>query len=199
MVKHVFVFWMAAAGIVVAQAPAGYKPPTAEERAIWALNSSFGPRSIATGVFSQGFGVLIDRPKEWGRTWEGFGKRIADRTATVAISNHGEALLGSIWGEDPRYITDRSGTFKQRLKRALVQSVAHYNRSGELRPSYAFYIGNVGSNLVANTWQPDSVNSVGNGLVSSIYGVTGRMFGNAFSEFWPDMKKRLSRSKTKKP
>ena len=48
-----------------------------------------------------------------------------------------------------------------------------------------------GSNLLANTWLPSSEANANDALIRTGEGFLGRMAGNAFSEFWPDVKQRL--------
>lgn len=189
------------AAIASAQNPAQttsstpYVPITGEERLKWFANSSFGLRSTGVGIFNSGWNTAFNSPEEWHGTWEGFGKRLANRTATVAISNSAEASFGAIWGEDPRYISSHRGTVKQRIGRALLQSVASYNRNGNLMPSYARYIGNIGNNFLSNTWRPASENDWQHALSRSGWGLSSRMLGNGVDEFWPEIKMLIRKMK----
>ena len=68
-------------------------------------------------------------------------------------------------------------------------------RDGRWRLAYARYAGNVGNNFVSNLWRVDSENDSGNAALRCVWGITGRMGGNAFVEFWPDVKKIMFKKK----
>jgi hypothetical protein len=66
------------------------------------------------------------------------------------------------------------------------------NRQGQLRPAYARYIAISGNNFVSNAWRPDSEATVGNASLRTVLGFLGRMSGNAFQEFWPDVRRHFT-------
>src|SRR5262245_38202117 len=49
-----------------------YQPITAKERARWALFYTIGPKSLAAGVISAGWGTAFNSPEEYGTSWDGF-------------------------------------------------------------------------------------------------------------------------------
>src|SRR5580765_7554130 len=68
---------------------------TAGDRVEWTVSGAIGLKSLTViGPLAAGFSTWIDVPPEWKRSWEGFGKRYAEREADVAISNTIEAGLG---------------------------------------------------------------------------------------------------------
>jgi hypothetical protein len=170
---------------------APYEMISGKERLHWVVRGTIGPRSLFIGLFSAGLGTAQNSPKEYGTHWDGFGKRYGLRLTGVATSNTIEASLGSIWGEDPRYVRAMDGTFKHRVKHVILLTFAARNREGELRPAYARYTGIVGSNFLSNTWRPDSVSHPSDAWKRSGYGFLGRLAGNTFSEFWPDLKQKV--------
>src|SRR5690349_3981950 len=54
-------------------------PITDTQRLTWFVNTTIGPKSLAAGVFSAGFGSALNNPEEYGPHWGGFGKRYAMR------------------------------------------------------------------------------------------------------------------------
>jgi hypothetical protein len=71
------------------------------ERLAWFMNSTVGQKSLAAGIVSAAWGTALNKPKEYGPHWEGFGKRYGMRLTGVATGNAIEAELGGLWGEDP--------------------------------------------------------------------------------------------------
>jgi hypothetical protein len=68
-------------------------------------------------------------------------------------------------------------------------------RDGRWGLAYARYAGNVGNNFLSNLWRVDSENDPGNATLRCVWGITGRMGGNAFAEVWPDVKKIMYKKK----
>jgi hypothetical protein len=168
-----------------------YQPITGAERAEWVVGGSLGVRSLAVGVFTSTFLTAVNDPEEWQRSWSGFGKRYGSREATVTISNSVEAGVGSLWGEDPRYDRRGRGRVWHRIGHALKAGVTARGRDGRLHPAWARYGGVVTSHLVARTWLPPSATTTGATTWRMSGAVLGRMAGNAFEEFWPDVRERF--------
>ncbi len=171
-----------------------YQPAKAGDRLKWFAVSTGGPLSLlAAGPISAGFGTAVNRPKEYGPHWEGFGQRYGMRLTGVSTGNAIEASLGAMWGEDPRYFQSPRRGFGTRVKYVIKATFVAPGRDGTLHPAYARYIGNVGNNFLSNTWRVQSENGAGSAALRCLLGVVGKMSGNAFAEFWPDVRKRVWR------
>lgn len=169
-----------------------YQPAGGKDRVQWFAVSTAGPPGLlAAGPISAGFGTAINRPKEYGPHWDGFGKRYGMRLTGVSTGNAVEASLGALWGEDPRYFPSPRRGFGTRVKYVIRTTFVAPHRDGTWHPAYARYAGNVGNNFLSNTWRERSENGAGSAVVRCLLGVVGRMSGNAFAEFWPDVKKRV--------
>ena len=170
-------------------APAGYKPITETGRIHWFVLNSIGPQSLAAGVFSAAIGTAMNSPSEYGPHWEGFGKRYGLRLTGIVTQNAMEAGIGTLWGEDPRYFRTQEEPFRRRIRNILVMTVAARGRDGDLHPAYARYIAIGGGNLLSDTWRPESQETVGSTIGRIGLGFAGRAAGDAFLEFWPDIKR----------
>jgi hypothetical protein len=173
-------------------ASAAYTPITGAERGYWIVDGTVGLRSLAVvGVIAATWQTGWNTPEEWGRTASGFGKRYAAREADVALSNTIEAGLGAIWGEDPRYIPAPRGPIRSRVIYAMKTVMLAQRRDGHLAPAWGRYAGNTVNNLIENTWLPPSVTTARQTALRSANGFLGRLLGNLWEEFWPDVRKRL--------
>jgi hypothetical protein len=168
-----------------------YQPITTAERVDWTVIGTVGARSFGVGVLAAGWETGFNTPDEWGRTWRGFGKRYLEREADVAISNSLEAGLGAIWGEEPRYIPSGRRGIRSRAKYAMKTVLLAQRRDGHLAPAWARYASNVVNNLIENSWLPPSVTTGRETTVRSLNGLLGRLGGNLWEEFWPDVKRRI--------
>lgn len=171
--------------------PVSYQPITVKQRLHWFTRSTIGPESLAGGLFTASFGTAINRPREYGPHWEGFGKRYGMRFTGIATGNAMEASLGALWGEDPRYFRATGQSFKGRIKNVVVMTFAARQADGGLAPAYARYAGISGNNFLSNAWRADSESGVGDACLRTALGFAGRMAGNAFAEFWPTLTDRL--------
>jgi hypothetical protein len=169
------------------------QPITGEERLKWSLLSTIGPASIAGGAISAGFGTLTNAPHEYGTHWQGFGERYGLRLSGIAVSNTMEAGLGALWGEDPRYSRVADQPFRSRVRHVVKMTFLAKNGDGETVPAYARYAAISGSNFLSNAWRPDSEANTSHAVTRIGLGFLGRMSGNAFEEFWPDVRDRLFR------
>ncbi|HTS48743.1 MAG TPA: hypothetical protein VMH05_12415 [Bryobacteraceae bacterium] len=166
---------------------------TGKERAAWALRSTFGPASLLGGAFSSGWGTVFNTPREYGTHWEGFGDRYGMRLTGIATSNTMEAGLGAIWGEDPRYFRASGESFPARLGHVVKMAFLAQNKDGRSMPAFARYAAITGSSYLSNTWRVDSDATLSRATIRVGLGFLGRIAGNAWDEFWPDVKGRISR------
>jgi hypothetical protein len=170
-------------------APATYEPITVTGRVHWFVLNSIGPQTLAAGIFSAAGGTAINSPSEYGPHWEGFGKRYGLRLTGIVTQNAIDAGVGTLWGEDPRYFRTQEEPFRRRIRNILVMTVAARGRDGDLHPAYARYIAIGGGNLLSDTWRPESQETVGSTIGRIALGFAGHAAGDAFLEFWPDVKR----------
>ena len=72
-----------------------YRPITGRQRAGWFVRVWLG-QSLVSGLFSSGFSTALNRPKEYGTHWDGYGKRYGMRLTGVSTGKAMEATLGSL-------------------------------------------------------------------------------------------------------
>jgi hypothetical protein len=169
------------------------KPITGQERVRWVFQSTLGPTSLLGASIGAGINTWENVPASYGPHWEGFAKRTAINVSGSATSNTIEAGLGAAWGEDPRYSRAAEGPFKSRVWNVVHMTYMAKNRDGELRPAYARFVAIPASNFISNAWRAGDDATVERALSRTAFGFLGRLSGNAFSEFWPDVRGRFFR------
>jgi hypothetical protein len=177
---------------------APYESITGQQRLNWFAKSTVGAESLSGGLFSAAIGTARDKPVEYGPHWGGFGDRYGMRLTGVSTGNAMEAGLGAIWGEDPRYFRSEDRGIKARIGNAVLMTFAARQRDGHLGPAYARFISTPGNNFLSNTWRADSEANSHDAALRTLWGFLGRMGGNAFQEFWPDVQKYVLHRKDKK-
>jgi len=175
--------------VIAAQAP--YEPISGKQRIQWTAEQTFGLESLLVGTQTAGIGTARDKPEEYGPHWDGFAKRYGMRFTGIAASNTIEAGLGALWGEDPRYVRNQNLPLKKRIGNVFLLSFTARNRQGKLMPAYARYIAIPGNNFLSNTWRVSSESTTNSALARTGYGFLSEIAGNAWSEFWPDVKRMV--------
>jgi hypothetical protein len=173
----------------------GYEAMTAKDRARWVASSTVGPSSLISGVFTEALATRSNSPEEYGTHWDGFGKRYGLRLSGRATSSLMEAGLGSLWGEDPRYVRTSGQPLRTRINNVLRMTYTAHDRSGHEMPAYARSLAIPGSAFLSNVWRPDSQTQLRDAFGRISFSLVGRVLGNAFSEFGPDIRKRFSKKK----
>lgn len=163
-------------------------------RVRWLLDGAVGFKSlIVVGPLSAAWETAWNQPEEWGHSWSGFGKRYLEREADVAIANTIEAGLGAIWGEDPRFVPSHKRGIWPRAGFAIKTTFVAPGRDGRFRPAWGRYAGKTVKNVIENEWLPPSARTTKQMLLRTAQGFAGRLLGNLWDEFWPDVRDRLRR------
>jgi hypothetical protein len=166
-------------------------PITFPERAAWVADEIASPGALSRAAFASAWMTRENWPKEWPRSARGYGRRFGDAQAATAISSSIEAGLGSLWGEDPRYF--RSGRQERwaRVRHALASVALARRRDGHRAPAWGRFTGSVGGNVIENTWLPRSASTRSQTTARVATGFAGQLAANLWSEFWPDLRRRL--------
>lgn len=181
----------AAANTAVQPQPDTYEPITGKQRLQWLATITLGPSHLVAGVFVAAYGTAVDKPREDGPHWGGFGERYGIRLTGLATANTMEAGLGAIWGEDPRYQREPEKSFGGRIGSAVEQAFITRRRDGHFAPAYARYMAISGSNFLSNEWRPNSEADNYHAGLRTIYGFAGQICSNAWDEFWPDARAKF--------
>ena len=174
-----------------------YSPMTGGERAKYFVQDTFRLRSyLLSGPAVAAMRTWQDRPVEWDRTWEGFGKRYASRAAINTISNSTEIGLGAIWKEAPRYFPKANGKVSRRIAEAARQAFLSRYANGNYYFGAAKAAGMVSGSFTQKLYMPDSVTSNRDCTIRIGGYYAGRFVSNLFEEFRPQIRKLLRRKKT---
>jgi hypothetical protein len=170
---------------------ATYSPITSSERVAWVAGEIASPGALSRAAFTSAWMTRGNWPKEWPRSARGYGRRFGDAQAATAMSSSIEAGLGSLWGEDPRYV--RSGGHERwaRVRHAVTSVALARRRDGHRAPAWGRLAGSVAGNVIENTWLPPSATTRSQTTARVATGFAGQLAANLWSEFWPDVRRRL--------
>jgi len=170
---------------------ATYSPLTSSERAAWVAGEIASPGALSRAAFTSAWMTSENWPKEWPLSARGYSRRFGDTQATTAISSSIEAGLGSLWSEDPRYF--RSGQHERwaRVRHAVASVALARRRDGHPAPAWGRFAGNVAGNAIENAWLPPSAATHSRTMTRVATVFAGQLAANLWSEFWPDLRRRL--------
>jgi hypothetical protein len=164
-------------------------PITPAGRVRWVIESTALPTNILGDAIVAAIGTGLDSPAELGTHWTGFQKRYVNTMATGLLGNGIEAGLGAAWGEDPRYVPAAPGaSLMNRILRTAKWTFLARNSKGEMSPAYARFVAIPASAGISNIWRPDSEIGFNHFAERTAFGFAGHLGGNAWNEFWPDVK-----------
>jgi hypothetical protein len=160
-------------------------PFTVGEKFDYRIVQSFGLRGFAGAGFGAAIGQERDVPKEWGEGWGAYATRYAASLGTNLTRQFTAFGLESALHEDPRYFPSEEKGFRKRLKNVLLQTVVARTDSGKETFAWARMGSAFAAGEIANTWQPKSTSSVGDGLTRGCIILGGDLAYNFLQEFVP--------------
>jgi hypothetical protein len=130
----------------------------------------------------------------------GYGKRFGQNYAdTFDGAFWGNAVLPSLWHQDPRYFRMGHGSVKGRIFYALSTNVrAKHDGTGKWEPNYSNLVGNVIAGGISNLYLPAGERGVGSTFESAALVTAEGGIGSMLEEFWPDYIHYLQRRKQRK-
>lgn len=155
----------------------------------------FDPGHIFFGAIGAGFDQLRERPQEWGDGYGPYGERFASHFGQYLVQRSIMFPIQAIDHEDTRYFRSRSGTYKGRLRDALLQTVWRHNDNGGMMIAYSEFLGDFGGAAVSRMWWPAHYHTASSVLIAGGNSILVDGWINVLHEFSPDMKRwiRLKR------
>ena len=163
------------------------------------FKSSFDPWPFGLAAVVAGIGQADDSPVAWGQGLQGYGKRVGGAYTDYFIGNFfGNAVLPSLWHEDPRFYQKGTGSAMSRMLWAAGSTGWCKRDNGKWGPNYANVIGNLIGAAIARVYYPPSqrtvTDTITDGVTVSVEGIVGA----EVIEFWPDLARHYKRKQAEK-
>jgi len=168
--------------------PAG--APDWETRETVFLKKLFGMQALYETVPGAISDHVRNFPTAWGRSYSGFGKRVASQYGQFVLSEVIEGGVQAIHREDPRYFRLGKGSFIHRLKYSVVSTFWVPKPGGGHTFAYSVPAGVYGSWAIATRWNPPDLQTPAKIVQWGSVGMGAKVSANSFREFWPDVKSR---------
>jgi Carboxypeptidase regulatory-like domain len=160
-------------------------PMTSKQKFQLAWKATLDPVTLGlTGVVA-GVEQARNDYREFGQGAEGYAKRYGAAygsffTATMLA----EAVLPSLFKQDPRYFYKGTGATKSRLLYSISRPIIRKGDNGEWQPNYSGIIGRLAAGAISNYYYP-AADRRGVGLTFENFaiGLGASAFTNALQEF----------------
>ena len=134
-------------------------------------------------------GQIGNDPKEWTRSWEGYGKRVGTTFALFTIDSGVHEAGDAMFGLDPRYFRCRCRGGMRRTWNAVEMSFLAYDRKRRKRFDLPQLAGAYGSGMIVTTWYPKRYDPLVQGVQMGYQQMGFVVAINLIREFSPELKR----------
>lgn len=160
--------------------------------------SSFDPFVFAASGLQAGLSQATDEFPQYGQGAEGYAKRYGATFADQISSNFfANFFYPVLLKEDPRYFRLGQGTAKRRIVYSLEQEFVAHKDSGGKTFAFENVLGAFTSGTLSNAYYPSNDRGVGLTVSRSVIAILYGSAGGLFSEFLPDIQRKLFHRKKK--
>lgn len=169
-----------------------YTPLSLKQKWLYSVSQIFGANRLATYAANAVYDQIYDVPKQWGRNGDSLAVRLASHFGDSFIRYNVQFALQSLDHEDPRYFRSHLQGAWHRTSYAVVHTLVVRKDDQSWMPAYSLLVTDYGMPYVIRQWRPERFQTM-NELGAGTMGLGIRIGSNVFAEFWPDLKKKLTR------
>ena len=160
------------------------------------LFNTANPYPVVVAAAQAGIGQAYDSNPGYGQGAEGYGKRFGAAYAdNASIQFFGTFFYPVLLHQDPRYFRKAKGTGGSRLEYALSRVFVTRNDSGRNAPNVSFLLASASSAAISNTYYPAGSRSFNDAAYRFGIGFATQAGFNVVKEFWPDLRRKMSKKK----
>ena len=170
-----------------------YKPITAKEKLNIATQDAFDRGTFVLSAAFAGYSQLTNSDPSFGQGVKGYSHYLVTSFADWSIGDYmTEAVFPVMLHQDPRYFRRGTGSGPGRLFYAMGQIFWTRTDSGGHMFNFSEIGGNAAGVAISQAYYPDK--RTGGEAVSKLGIQVGMdMASNIMKEFWPDLRRKLSR------
>jgi hypothetical protein len=182
-----------------ADGTAPFVPITTRHKFYIAVKDSFDYPVYLTAALFAGYYQLDNENPSFGQGVKGYAKRLATSYADQAVGNMmTEAIFPSLLHEDPRYfrVGSSGGSTWRRTRYALTRVFVVRTDKGGSTFNFSEWLGNGSAVALSNVYYPGDTRNVNDNVKKLGVAVGTDAFSQVLKEFWPDIKRKLSKKKS---
>jgi hypothetical protein len=178
---------------------AGNAPPlTAAQKFAVTARGSFDPVELAWYGALAGIGQAENSEPSEGQGVEGYAKRYGIRFGDGVIEDFAtRAIFPSLLHQDPRYYQMGKGSFWRRVRYSVGRIFITRSDSGTTQFNFSEIVGSAAAAGISTfTYHPKDERNLAN--ATNVWGTQVGLDTLSYlaKEFWPDIRRKLHRSKT---
>jgi len=165
---------------------------TRKQKMQLAFRSAVDPFTFAGPLIVATFDVAFNEEPVFGPGAEGYfkhaGAAYLDVFDGIIIGN---GILPSILHQDPRFFRLGHGSFQRRFFYAISTSFICKHDNGRWEPNFSNIGGNLSSGAISTLYYPSDESGMGRIASNAIIVTAEGAIMGTFTEFWPDISRRL--------
>jgi Carboxypeptidase regulatory-like domain len=159
-------------------------PLTPKQKYHLAARLNIDPAYIITAAGVAGVQQARNEFSGYGQGAQGYAKRFGATFADFTMSNLlGNAVLPSLFKQDPRYFYRGTGTTKSRVLYALANAVICKGDNGHWQANYSGILGSLAAGGISNLYYPASDRGAALTFENTAIGIGGTAILNLMKEF----------------
>jgi len=164
-------------------------PMSGKDKTCYWWTQSFNAGMLFGAAFNTALDPVLNGStlKYWGQGVDGFSKRFGTRVTQSMAKGTGQALVGAMFHEDPRFYPSRKEKFWPRVGFALTHTLIVRNDNGHPQFSAGRVAGAFSSGFSGMAWTPDPINTTSAAMVRVGTSMGGVVAGSLWKEFEPDV------------
>jgi len=176
-------------------------PLTSKQKFELAWKTTMDPVTFVIVGATAGIQQAQNNFSGYGQGAQGYGKRYgANFGDTVTGTFLGDALLPSLFKQDPRYFYKGTGTIRSRILYAISMSVTCKGDNGRWQPYYSGILGGLASGGISNLYYPSKDRGAALVFENELFGIGGSAASNLIQEFLiPKLTPNLPKNRGSKP
>jgi len=182
-----------------ADGTAPFVPITARHKFYIATKDSFDYPVYITAAAFAGYYQWENENPSFAQGMKGYAKRLASSYGDQAIGNlMTEAIFPSLLHEDPRYfrVGSSGGSTWHRARYAITRVFEARTDKGGWTFNFAEWLGNGSTVALSNLYYPADTRHVSDNVEKLGIQVGTDAFPQVLKEFWPDIKRKISKKKS---
>jgi hypothetical protein len=155
-------------------------------------NNTVSPMSLVGVAAYAGLLQEMDSPREWRQGWGAYGERLGSSMGASVIHSGLAFGLDSTLHQDPRYSRADKGKWLRRMAHAIRGTIlTRTDAGGETFSTWR--VGSAyGSAFLSNLWYPRRLDTFELGVGQGSITLGFDLVKNLATEFWPDLKRKIS-------
>lgn len=171
-----------------------YTPLTLKQKWLSSVSEIFGPSRLAAYGVHAIIDYALNVPKQWGRSGDSLAVRAAGHFGDSFIRYNVQFAIQATDHEDPRYFRSGQHGGWKRTKYAVVHTFVVRRDDQSWMPAYSLIATAYGMPYIVRQWRPERFHNM-DGFEAGTMGIGIAMGSNIFNEFWPDVRKKLPKTR----